>query len=120
MTRKVGAWVMLLPQAKAPQRLWAMCREPGEVLDQTPLPRLGPPRIQMSTIQRWLAGKLFFLCLHIFARRRRLFKACHLPLQAISSLPGAQVSISPNSPESGTQQVLNKGWLTLRVSRGQG
>ena len=44
MTRKVGAWVMLLPQAKVPQRLWAMCREPGEVLDRTPLPRLGPPR----------------------------------------------------------------------------
>lgn len=42
-----------------------------------------------------------------------MFKACHLPLQAISSLPGAQVSICPNSPESGTQQVLNKGWLTL-------
>lgn len=44
MTRKVGAWVMLLLQAKAPQRLWATHQELGEALDRTPHPRLGRPR----------------------------------------------------------------------------
>lgn len=44
MTRKVGAWVMLLPQAKAPRRLWAVLREPGRRWTGPPHPWLGPPR----------------------------------------------------------------------------
>ena len=51
---------------------------------------------------------------HVLERGINLFKACLLPPEAINPgpfLPGAAGAHPHGSPEPGTLQVLNRGWL---------